>query len=61
MDTLVRLGKRILRLGEPERSRGRVVGDGLKPVYGLFGDFYIACFRGYCGLFSGHIVCHILP
>ena len=28
-------------------------------MYGLFGACYIAFFSDYCGLFCGHIVCHI--
>ena len=52
------LGKGGLRLGEPESSYGRLLGDCLKPVCGLFRACHIACFRGYCGWFCEHAICH---
>ena len=54
----LRLGEGRLLLGEPESPCSRCLGDCLKPVYGLFGACYIACFGGYCGEFCGHTICH---
>ena len=43
----------LVRLGEPESSCCKVVGDCLKPVYGLFGAFHIARLRAIVGYFMG--------
>ena len=54
----LRLGEGGLLLGELESSCGRLLGDYLKPVSGLFGACHIACFGGYCGQFCEHAICH---
>ena len=54
----LRLGEGGLRLREPKSSYGRLLGDYLKPMCGLFGACHIACFRVYCGRFYEHAICH---
>ena len=59
MNPGAKLDVALVRLGEIKSSCGKLLGDCLKLVCGLFEACHIACFGGYCGRFCEHTICHI--